>query len=245
MTVRDKVAIVTGGASGIGRAAALALAANGAKVVVSDLNAAGAHEVRTEIAAQGGGAIDVAADVADPAQTRALVARTTKEYGRIDVLVHCAGVCPRRPFLEMSDEDWRDVLRVNLDGTFYVTRDVGRVMAAQHAGTMILMTSDRGLYGSSDYAHYAASKGGQIALMKSLALTLGKHGVTVNGVNPGLTDTPLARAANPRWEDKTALDVLGTHSRPEEIAEIVLFLAGTAGTFMTGQTVTTRMRYGQ
>ena len=139
----------------------------------------------------------------------------------------------------MSDEDWRDVLRVNLDGTFYVTRDVGRVMAAQRAGTMILMTSDRGLYGSIDYAHYAASKGGMIALMKSLALTMGKHGVTVNGVNPGLTDTPLARAANPQWEEKTALDVLGKHSQPEEIAEIVLFLAGTAGAFMTGQTVTT------
>ena len=245
MTVRDKVAIVTGGASGIGRAAALALAANGARVVVSDRNAGGAREVRAAIAAKGGSSIDVATDVADSAQTRALVERTAREYGRIDVLVHAAGICPRRPFLEMSDEDWRDVLRVNLDGTFYVTRDVGRVMAAQRGGTMILITSDRGLYGSIEYAHYAASKGGMIALMKSLALTMGKHGVTVNGVNPGLTDTPLARAANPQWEEKTALDVLGGHSQPEEIAEIVLFLAGTAGAFMTGQTVTTRMRYGQ
>ena len=80
----------------------------------------------------------------------------------------------------MSDEDWREVLRVNLDGTFYVTRDVGRVMAAQRAGTMILITSDRGVHGSIDYAHYAASKGGMIALTKSLALTMGKYGVTVN-----------------------------------------------------------------
>jgi len=100
------------------------------------------------------------------------------------------------------------------------------------------------LNGSVDYAHYAASKGGMIALTKSLALAMGKYGVTVNGINPGLTDTPLARAANPQWEEKTALDVLGTYSRPEEIAETILFLAGTAGAFMTGQIVAVRMRHG-
>jgi NAD(P)-dependent dehydrogenase (short-subunit alcohol dehydrogenase family) len=144
----------------------------------------------------------------------------------------------------MSDEDWREVLRVNLDGTFYVTREVARVMAKQRAGSMILITSDRGVHGSIDYAHYAASKGGMIALTKSLALTMGKHGVTVNAVNPGLTDTPLARSANPQWQDKLALDVLGKASQSEEIAEIVLFLAGTGGAFMTGQIVSTRMRYG-
>jgi NAD(P)-dependent dehydrogenase (short-subunit alcohol dehydrogenase family) len=133
---------------------------------------------------------------------------------------------------------------VNLDGTFYITRDVGRVMAAQRSGTMILVTSDRGVHGSVDYAHYAASKGGMIALTKSLALTMGKYGVTVNALNPGMTDTPLARAAVTQWDEKMALDVLGKYSEPEEIAEMVLFLAGTAGSFMTGQVVGTRMRYG-
>jgi 3-oxoacyl-[acyl-carrier protein] reductase len=117
-------------------------------------------------------------------------------------------------------------------------------MAKQRAGSMILITSDRGVHGSIDYAHYAASKGGMIALAKSLALTMGKYGVTVNGVNPGLTDTPLARTANPQWQDKLALDVLGKASQSEEIAQIVLFLAGTGGAFMTGQIVSTRMRYG-
>jgi NAD(P)-dependent dehydrogenase (short-subunit alcohol dehydrogenase family) len=109
---------------------------------------------------------------------------------------------------------------------------------------MILVTSDRGVHGSVDYAHYAASKGGMIALTKSLALTMGKYGVTVNALNPGMTDTPLARAAVTQWEEKMALDVLGKYSEPEEIAEMVLFLAGTAGSFMTGQVVGTRMRYG-
>jgi 3-oxoacyl-[acyl-carrier protein] reductase len=162
----------------------------------------------------------------------------------VDVLVHAAGICPRQPILEMSDEDWREVLRVNLDGSFYVTRDVGRVMAAQKSGTMILVTSDRGIHGSIDYAHYAASKGGMIALIKSLALALGRYGVTVNGVNPGITDTPLARAAVVQWQEKMALDVLGSYSEPGEIAEMVAFLAGTAGSFMTGQILGTRMRYG-
>jgi 3-oxoacyl-[acyl-carrier protein] reductase len=165
-------------------------------------------------------------------------------HGRIDVLLHAAGIFPKNPYFEMSDAAWRQVLRVNLDGTFYVTRDVGRVMKAQRSGTMILMTSDRGIHGSADFAHYAASKGGMLALVKSLALALGKDRVTVNGINPGMTDTPLARGGNPNWQEKEALDVLGSSSRPEEIAQIVLFLAQTASPFMTGQVVSTRMRYG-
>jgi 3-oxoacyl-[acyl-carrier protein] reductase len=183
-------------------------------------------------------------DVGDSAQVAALIARSVDAFGRIDVLVHAAGVCPRKPLLDMTDQEWRDVLRINLDGTFYVTRDAGRVMAAQKAGTMILVTSDRGVNGSIDYAHYAASKGGMIALTRSLALSLGRYGVTVNALNPGITDTPLARAAVTQWDEKMRLDVLGTYSRPEEIAATVLFLAGTAATYMTGQVVGTRMRYG-
>ena len=133
---------------------------------------------------------------------------------------------------------------INLDGTFYVTRSVARAMMAQRSGTMILLTSDRGINGSADYAHYAASKGGMIALMKSLAIALGPHGVTVNGLNPGMTDTPLARGAitDEAWRAKMAVDVLGSYTRPEQVAEIALFLAGTAGGFMTGQPVATRMR---
>jgi 3-oxoacyl-[acyl-carrier protein] reductase len=244
VSVEGKVAIVTGGASGMGRASALLLARNGAKLVVADRDAAGARSAAAEIVAAGGSAIDVAGDIGDSGDVASLVSRTLQQHGRIDVLFHAAGICPRVPFLEMTDAQWRDVLRVNLDGTFFITRDVGRVMAAQNAGTMILVASDRGVHGSIDYAHYAASKGGMLALTKSLALTLGKHHVTVNAINPGITDTPLARAAVVQWEQKMALDVLGTYSTPEQIAGMVLFLAGTAGAFMTGQVLGTRMRYG-
>jgi len=244
MSVAGKVALVTGGASGMCRAGAVLMARNGARVVVADRDAAGARAVRNEIEAAGGSALDLCVDVGDPQAVAGMVARTVAAFGRIDVLVHGAGICPRKPLLEMTDDEWRAVLRVNLDGSFFVCRDVGRVMAGQGAGTMILVASDRGVNGSIDYAHYAASKGGMIALTKSLALALGKHGVTVNALNPGITDTPLARAAVTEWDQKMKLDVLGTCSRPEEIAETMLFLAGTGGGYMTGQLIGTRMRYG-
>lgn len=244
MSVKHKVALVTGAASGIGRACAALLAKNGAQVVVADRDEGQARAAGEDMRNCGGSAIDRACDVSDATSVSRLVEHIKTTFGRIDVLVHAAGICPRKPFLEMTDEDWRSVLNVNLDGTFYVTRDVARVMSVQRSGTMILMTSDRGVHGSIDYAHYAAAKGGMIALTKSLALTMGKFGVTVNAVNPGLTDTPLGRGANPQWQEKMALDVLGKASEPTDIAELVLFLAGTGGAFMTGQVVGARMRYG-
>ncbi len=244
MAVQHKVAIVTGGASGIGRACAALLGRNGAQVIVADRDQEPARATCEEIRNHGGSAIDIACDVSDSKAVSRLIGHTKATFGRIDVLVHAAGICPRKPFLEMTDEDWRNVLHVNLDGTFYVTRDVARVMSVQRAGTMILITSDRGVHGSIDYAHYAAAKGGMIALTKSLALTMGKFGVTVNAVNPGLTDTPLGRAANPAWQEKMAIDVLGKVSEPADVAEMVLFLAGKGGGFMTGQIVGARMRYG-
>ncbi|MEJ0015838.1 MAG: SDR family oxidoreductase [Acetobacteraceae bacterium] len=240
----DKVVLITGGASGIGRAAALLLASKGAKVVIADTNRAAGEAVCAEIAAIGGTASSFVLDIADSSAVDSVVADTAGRFGRIDVLVHCAGICPRCNVLEMTDEEWKRVISINLDGTFYITRSVARVMIPQKSGTMILLTSDRGLYGAADYPHYAASKGGMIALMKSLAIALGPHGVTVNGLNPGMTDTPLARGAitDEGWRAKETYDVLGTHSRPAQIAEMVLFLADTAASFMTGQIVATRMR---
>ncbi len=244
MSVKDKVVVVTGGASGIGLAGSLLLGARGAKVIIADRNAEKAEEAARAVAARGGAAEAFSVDIGSSAAVRGFIDDVVSLHGRIDALVHCAGICPRKPFLEMTDEDWEEVTRINLDGTFYVTQAVAHVMVAKQAGTMVLLTSDRGIYGSVDYAHYAATKGGMIALAKSLALALGKHGITVNGLNPGLTDTPLGRAAVADWEGKRVLDALGTHSKPEEIAEIILFLVGTAGAFMTGQIVSNRLRMG-
>lgn len=244
MTVRDKVVLVTGGASGIGRASAELFASNGAKVVIADLNSNQTREAASSLSKDGGAVTGIPLDVGNADDVRKAVSEIASTHGRIDALMHCAGVCPHKPFMDMSDEDWRNVMQTNLDGTFYITQAVARIMIPRRSGTMILVTSDRGLHGSVDYAHYAASKGGMIALTKSLAMILGKHGITVNGLNPGMTDTPLARNAIQKWDEKQAMDVLGRYSKPEEIAEIALFLAGTAGQFMTGQIVANRMRLG-
>lgn len=244
MPIADKVVIITGGGSGIGRASAELLARHGAKLVIADRDADSARAVAADITYAGGLAIAVSVDVGDSGQVGGMIRQTLDQWERIDALVHCAGVCPRAPVLDMSDEEWRDVLRINLDGTFFVVRAVGRVMREQKSGTMVLLTSDRGQNGAADYAHYAASKGGMIALAKSLAIALGPSGVTVNCLNPGMTDTPLARGAisDSSWKMKQSVDVLGTHSEPEQIAELVLFLTATGGGFMTGQIIATRMR---
>src|ERR1017187_8304263 len=188
MSIVDKAVVMTGGGSGIARASAELLPRQGSKLVIADRDADAARTVATGITTAGGTAFAFPVDVADSAHVDAMVRQCLDRWGRIDVLVHCAGICPRAPVLDMSDEEWRSVLRINLDGTFFVARAVGRVMREQKSGTMILLTSDRGQNGAADYAHYAASKGGMIALAKSLAIALGPHGVTVNCLNPGMTD---------------------------------------------------------
>ena len=241
-----RVALVTGGASGIGLACARLLARNGATVAVADRNPTGAQAARDAIVDAGGEALAVPVDVADSAAVQSLVDDVLARYGRIDILVHCAGVSPRKNVVDLSDADWHDVIAINLDGTMYVARAVARHMLPRRSGTMVLIASDRGLLGQSAKSAYAASKGGVIAFAKSLALELGPHGITVNALNPGTTDTPLVRAEMPPalWERRVKEDPLGKLSEPEDIAEIVLFLAGAAGRFMTGQLITTRMRFG-
>jgi NAD(P)-dependent dehydrogenase (short-subunit alcohol dehydrogenase family) len=208
---------------------------------VADRNAGGAAAVQNEI---GAGALALAFDVADSGLVQTMTDQTLAAFGKIDVLVHCAGVSPRRPVVEMSDEEWRATLAINLDGTMFVTRAVARAMIAAGAGTMIVIASDRGLLGAVNKSAYAASKGGVIAYFKSLAVELAPHGVTVNAINPGTTDTPMLRAGMPSelWASRLKTDPLGKMSQPEDIAEMVLFLAGAGGRFMTGQLITTRMR---
>ena len=246
MPLSDQVAIVTGAGSGIGRASALALAAEGARVIVADCRADAAEAVGQEIQAKGGNALAVPTDVADPNSVRKLVETTLDAFGQIHLLVNSAGIMGRQPVIEMSDEEWHRVLGVNLHGTFYCCRAVGRHMAERRYGRIINMASDRGTYGMVEGAHYATSKGGVASLTKSLALELGRSGVTVNAIAPGMTDTPMARGRLSEEERKSRFqrDPLGRFSQPEEIAQLVVFLAGAGGAFMTGQVVTVRMPSG-
>lgn len=246
VNLQGRVALVTGGASGIGLACARLLARNGAPVAVADRNVSGAEEACAEIAAAGAQALALDVDVASSVSVQTMVDRVIERFGRIDILVHCAGVSPRKSVVDMADDDWHRVIAINLDGTMFVARAVARTMLPRRAGTMVLIASDRGLLGQAAKSAYAASKGGVIAFAKSLALEMGAHGITVNALNPGTTDTPLIRAEMPDAlrEQRMMTDPLGKLSEPEDIAEMVLFLAVPAARFMTGQLMTTRMRFG-
>ncbi len=246
MTLKNKSILITGAASGIGKACAELFAREGASLVLADRDEAALQALSASLRNQAPSVQSMAFDVGDSSQCRALMDFTLAQHGRIDALIHSAGICLACPLLEMTDEQWRETLRVNLDGSFFITREAAKAMVAQQSGTMVLLTSDRGLYGSQAYAHYAASKGGMIALTKSLALSLGKYGITVNGLNPGMTDTPLARdAISHLWDEKMALDVLGSANLPEQAAQTLLYLAGVGASFTTGQILGTRLRHGQ
>ena len=247
MTVdlRGRFALITGAASGIGLASAQLLAKSGAGVAIADRNLAGAEAARGELLAAGYNAIALEVDVSSAASVGRMVDATIGTFGKIDMLVHCAGGAgPRADVVDMTDEGWSTIIGTNLNGTMFVTRAVARTMVPRKAGTMVLIASDRGLLGDKSRSAYAASKGGVIAYAKSLALELGPHEITVNALNPGTTDTPaVKRSMTPELRaNRLKTDPLGKMSEAEDIAEEVLFLVGPAARFMTGQLMTTRMR---
>lgn len=243
MVLDGKVALVTGAASGIGRACAVHLGAHGAKVALADRNAAGLEATREAIVRNGGEACAISVEIADSRSVDQMVEQTLATYGQLDVLVHCAAILRVVPVIDMTDEQWHEVIAVNLDGTFYASRAAVRAMAKRGTGKIILMTSDRGLYGHPTRSSYATSKGGIIAFLKSLAREVGPLGITVNGLNPGQTDTPMMRSSTPqeRIDARAQSDPLGRIGRPEDAAEMVLFLATNGGEIMTGQVLAVRM----
>lgn len=249
MTVdmRGRVALVTGAASGIGLGAAQLLAQSGATVVLADRNLPGARAAADALRAAGHQASALHVDVASSDAVDGMVAAAIAQYAAIDILVHCAGGSAggRKNIVDLTDEEWHTVIRDNLDGTMFVTRAVARTMIPRRAGTMIVIASDRGLYGDRGKAGYASSKGGVIALVKTLALELGQYQITVNALNPGTTDTPATAGMSPELRaQRLKTDPLGKMSTTAEVAQEILFLAGPASAFMTGQLITTRMRVG-
>ena len=240
-----KVALVTGGSRGIGRAIALAFAELGCHVTFcyrSDHAAAeavceAAHAVR---AAQAGGSVSAAqADVGQSDQVEALVAGVLAQHGRLDILVNNAGEFPRRPFIEISDAEWERVLRTNLYSAFYCSRAALPAMIAAKQGAIINMASFAGKRGSAFHAHYAAAKGGLLALTRSLAKEAIPHGIRVNAVSPGRIDTDMLVAGYPPGEMGRLLrDVpIGRMGTPEEVAEVVVFLASDASRYLVGETI--------
>lgn len=232
------VALVTGAQQGIGRAVALALAASGHDVAVNylhDAEAAGA--VCQAVRALGRRAVPLQADLSDVAQAQALVARAGEALGGLDVLVNNAGIFPRVPFLDMTEAGWDAVLGLNLKGSAFCAQAAARLMVAGGRGGVILMLSSSAVRGTPVGAHYAASKAGLVGLTRSMALALAPHGVRVNAIAPGLTDTAQPRDGHDEAEIAALARAipLGRIGAPEDIGGMAAFLASPAAAWITGQ----------
>lgn len=247
MKLKDRVAIVTGAAQGIGAACARALAEAGAKVVVSDLNEIGGTQVVKDIAAAGGYALFHRADVGEKTDCQALVEFAVQHFGRLDVLVNNAGIVHAADFLELEEEDFDRVLRVNLKGAFLCAQAAARHMVLQPAraeggrGVVINMSSVNGVLAIANQVPYTVSKGGMNQLTKVMSLSLARHGIRVMGIGPGSIATELLKtavldneAALTRILSRTPLGRLG---EPEEVARIAVFLASDDASYLTGTTV--------
>ena len=227
----DRVAIVTGGAQGIGKAVADKLAAEGATVVVADVNGEGA-----ERAAPAGGA-GLQVDVSSEQDVERMVVETVSRFGKLDVLVNVAAIVPFTPWDDVDFAEWRRIMSVNLDGTFLTNHYAQKAMRENGYGRIVNIASNVILAGTPNLAHYVASKGGIFAFTRALAREIGKHGITVNAVAPGLTETEgvLASPHKEAFEFVQMLQCLPRRGVAADIAPAVAFLASEEGGWVTGQ----------
>jgi 3-oxoacyl-[acyl-carrier protein] reductase len=237
MRLENKVAVITGGAQGIGRAIALGMAREGAKVVVADLQSEKASAVANEVKALGNEALGVEVNVADESSVKRLAEATFADFGRIDILVNDAGIYLKSSVADMSEADWDRTLDINLGGNFLCCRAFVPGMRAQKSGRIISIASGIGHYGMKQFSHYAASKAAIIGFVKSLARELGPDGITVNAICPGSANTAMPRGH--RTEEEVMQRLRSTPLphvlEPEDIAGPVVFLASDAAAYVTGQ----------
>ena len=229
MEMAGKIVLVTGAQQGIGAAMAREFAAAGAEIAINWLDDEGAAQrVADQVRASGRRAIIVQADVGQFEQVKAMVAAAQQGLGPIDVLINNAGVFPRVPFLEMTENDWDQVLDINLKGSCFCAQYVAKAMlAAGRQGSIINITSGAALRGSPRGVHYVASKGGVLSLTRAMALELAPYRIRVNAIAPGLTDTAQPRHGSSEAEivEMARLIPLGRMAQPEEIARAAVFLA--------------------
>jgi 3-oxoacyl-[acyl-carrier protein] reductase len=238
MALQGQVALVTGAAQGIGAAVALVLAREGATVIGTDINEAGAERVSAYLAAAGLLGRGLVMDVRDPNQIDAIIGLIDKEYGGVSILVNNAGITRDNLTMRMKDEEWDAVIDTNLKAVFRISRAVMRGMMKARSGRIINITSVVGHAGNAGQANYCASKAGVSGLSRSLARELGSRNITVNCVAPGFIDTSMTKALEEKQRAALVAGIpLGRLGQPEDIAAAVGFLASPAAAYVTGATI--------
>jgi 3-oxoacyl-[acyl-carrier protein] reductase len=237
MILQGKVALVTGGSRGIGRAVALALARHGARVALTYVHAAEAAEAAAAaIRAAGSDALAIRADVRSLDEVKSMATQAAGKFGPIDILVNNAGIIRDNYLTFMKEEEWNDVLDTDLKGAFYCIKVVGKDMMKQKAGRIINVASDAGLMGDLMRANYASAKAGLLGLTKTAAREFAAHGITVNAVSPGIIETDLiAGLAETRRSKQLQMIPQARFGKPEEVANAIVFLASDDASYITGE----------
>ena len=237
--LKDKVAIVTGGTRGIGRAIALKLADQGANIVINYRNSdKEAEELKSILEGKGVKVLTVKCDISNFEDSKNLMDKCKEVFGKIDILVNNAGITKDTLIMRMKEEDFDNVIDVNLKGTFNCAKHASAIMLKQRFGKIINMTSVVGIAGNAGQVNYAASKAGVIGLTKSLAKELGSRGITVNAVAPGFINTDMTASLSEKVKEEASKNIpLKRLGDPEDVANLVRFLASDAANYITGQVI--------
>ena len=237
--LKNKIALITGAGRGIGRAIAIALAKEGAEVVINyNGSEERAKEVKQTIEENGGKASIYKCNVSDFTACEAMIKDIVKEYGHLDILVNNAGITKDGLIMKMKEEDFDSLLNVNLKGTFNTIRHSARQMLKQRSGKIINISSVSGILGNVGQANYAASKAGVIGLTKTMARELGSRGITVNAIAPGFVDTEMTEVLSEEIRENACKQIiLGRFGKPEDIANTAVFLASDKADYITGQVI--------
>ncbi|MEL1134107.1 3-oxoacyl-ACP reductase FabG [Desulfitobacterium sp. THU1] len=238
MRLTNKTVIITGSGRGIGRAIALAMAKEDAKLVVNDVNQTAIDETVAMIKDLGGDAIGILADISDARQAQELAQKTLEAYGKIDVLVNNAGILRDAMLHKMTQEQWQNVIAINLNGVFNCSSVIGTIMRDQGSGNIINISSVVGLYGNVGQTNYAATKGAVISMMKTWAKELGRKGIRSNAIAPGFIGTDMVKGMPEHIINQIESSVpLGRLGKQEEVASVAVFLASDESSYINGEVI--------
>ena len=236
--LENKIAVITGAGRNIGKSIALAFAAEGAKIVVIDVNDNDGGNVVNEIKALGSEAIYIHCDISNSVDVDSMVQSVQEKFNRIDILINNAGVTRDTLIIRMSDDDWNKVIAINLTGTFLCSRAVTKLMIAQKSGKIVNISSIVGLMGNAGQVNYSSSKAGVIGLTKSLARELASRNINVNAIAPGFVESDMTAKLNEEQRKKLMDQVpLKRSAKPEEIANVAKFLVSSDADYITGQVI--------